>query len=124
MIKTKFLGAVMAALILVAWVGCSKKEPTANESQGTAAPAQQAAAPVDKATVGSITGAAKFDGAKPKPTKIDMSQDAACAKKGENTVEAVSGDGDNLGNVFVYVKEGLGSRTFDPPSQPVVLDQE
>jgi len=30
---------------------------------------------------------------------------------------------ENLANVFVYVKDGLGSRTFDVPAAPVVLDQ-
>ena len=33
-----------------------------------------------------------------------------------------STDGD-LANVFVYVKDGLGSRTFDVPKDAVVLDQ-
>jgi len=40
-----------------------------------------------------------------------MSQDPGC--KGPNEAEAVVVDGGNLANVFVYVKEGLGSRTFD-----------
>ena len=31
--------------------------------------------------------------------------------------------GGDLANVFVYVKDGLGSRTFDVPKDPVVLDQ-
>ena len=32
--------------------------------------------------------------------------------------------GGDLANVFVYVKDGLGSRTFDTPKDPVVLDQQ
>jgi len=32
-------------------------------------------------------------------------------------------DGSNLSNVFVYVKEGLGSRTFDVPKDPITIDQ-
>ncbi len=33
------------------------------------------------------------------------------------------GPGNGLQNVFVYVKEGLGDRTFTAPTTPVVLDQ-
>ena len=43
-----------------------------------------------------------------------MSQDAAC--KGINTAETIVVDGGNLANVFVYVKDGLGTRTFDVPN--------
>jgi plastocyanin len=50
-----------------------------------------------------------------------MSQDPAC--KGMNEAENVVVDGGNLANVFVYVKDGLGSRTFDVPTTPAVLDQ-
>ena len=32
-------------------------------------------------------------------------------------------DKGNLANVFVYVKDGLGNRTFDVPKDPAVLDQ-
>ena len=66
-------------------------------------------------------GTVKFEGVAPKPAKIDMSQDPNC--KGSNTSEnVVVADGD-LANVFVYVKEGLGNRTFTLPKDPVVLDQ-
>jgi len=62
-----------------------------------------------------------FAGTAPKGAKIDMSQDPAC--KGTNTAETVVVDGSNLSNVFVYVKEGLGSRTFDVPKDPITIDQ-
>ena len=42
-----------------------------------------------------------------------MSQDPAC--KGTNEAENVVVDNGDLANVFVYVKDGLGSRTFDVP---------
>ena len=122
MIKNRFLGIVMAATVLAALVGCSKKEE-APAAGGEQPAATAAATPIDKSTVGSVSGTVKFDGAKPKAIKIDMSQDPACAKKGENMVETFSGDGSNLANVFVYVKDGLGSRTFDTPTAAVTLDQ-
>jgi len=103
--------------------GCSKKE----ESQPAAAPeaaqpAAPAATPIDAATAASISGTVKLDGAAPKPAKIDMSQDAAC--KGTNMAETIVDDGGNLANVFVYVKDGLGNRTFDVPTTSATIDQQ
>ncbi len=102
--------------------GCSKKE---NQEQATSptsqAPPAPTSTPIDPATAATVSGTVTFAGAAPKPAKIDMSQDAAC--KGNNTVETVVVDGGKLANVFVYVKDGLGSRTFDVPKDAVVLDQ-
>ena len=114
--------------LLGSWilVGCSKKEepseaqPSAPASS-TAAPAA-AATPIDPATVASVSGTVKLDGAAPKAAKIDMSQDAAC--KGTNTAETVVADGGNLANVFVCVKDGLGDRTFAVPTEAVTIDQQ
>ena len=50
-----------------------------------------------------------------------MSQDPAC--KGPNTAEAIVASGGKLANVFVYVKDGLGNRTFEVPKEAVTLDQ-
>ncbi len=110
--------ALLAALLLVA--GCGKKE--APSEQPSSQPEAKKAAPIDPATVATITGAVKFDGKAPKPQKIDMSQDPAC--KGSNETETVEVDNGNLANVFVYVKEGLGDRTFDAPNTPVKIDQQ
>jgi plastocyanin len=109
----------LAGLLLLA--ACNKKEST-SESQPASTPAAgPAATPIDPATVASVTGTVKFDGSAPKPSKIDMSQDPAC--KGANEAENVVADKGGLANVFVYVKDGLGSRTFDVPKDAVVLDQ-
>jgi plastocyanin len=103
--------------------GCSKKEePTETQPAAPAASAAPAATPIDPATVASVSGTVKLDGAAPKAAKIDMSQDAAC--KGVNTAETVVADGGSLANVFVYVKEGLGDRTFDVPKEAVAIDQQ
>jgi plastocyanin len=106
-------------------VGCSKKEETnetpASAPASTAAPAA-AATPIDPSTVASVSGTVKLDGAAPKPAKIDMSQDAAC--KGTNTAETIVVDGGDLANVFVYVKDGLGDRTFAVPTTAVTIDQK
>jgi plastocyanin len=102
--------------------GCSKKETTEEQPAAptTAAPAATAA-PIDPATAASVSGTVKLDGAPPKAAMIDMSQDPAC--KGQNTAENIVVSGGYLANVFVYVKEGLGNRTFEIPKEPVVVDQ-
>ena len=104
-------------------MGCSKKENTEQSSNApTESAALPAATPIDPATVATINGTVKFDGTAPKAAKIDMSQDPGC--KGTNEAENVVVTGGDLANVFVYVKDGLGSRTFDTPKDPVELDQK
>jgi plastocyanin len=103
--------------------GCSKKEDATPAATPEATqPAAPAATPIDPATVASVSGTVKLDGAVPKVAKIDMSQDAAC--KGTNTAETIVADGGNMANVFVYVKDGLGTRTFDVPTAAVTIDQQ
>jgi len=40
-------------------------------------------------------------------------------QRSETEAENVVVDGGDLANVFVYVKDGLGSRTFDVPRLPL-----
>src|SRR5208282_4160846 len=42
---------------------------------------------------------------------------------GVNAEDVVTDGGGGLQNVIVFVSAGLGDRTFDPPSQPVVFEQ-
>ena len=109
-----------ALLAIALLAGCGKKE-TAEEQPASAPAAAPAATPIDPATAATVSGTVKFDGAAPKAAKIDMSQDANC--QGSNTAENVVVSGGHLENVFVYVKEGLGSRTFDVPKEAVELVQ-
>jgi hypothetical protein len=103
---------------------CSKKE---NTEEATSAPASTpaaapAATPIDPATAATVSGTVKLDGAAPKAAKIDMSQDPAC--KGDNTAETIVASNGDLANVFVYVKDGLGDRTFDVPKDAATIDQK
>ena len=115
---------MLALCALLMTAACNKKENTEQssntmaEKEATPAPA---ATPIDPATVATVSGTVKFDGTAPKAAKIDMSQDPAC--KGPNTAETVVADGSKLANVFVYVKDGLGNRTFDVPKDAVTIDQ-
>ena len=116
------LGLCLLGLLLLA--GCNKKENT-NEEQGTSPTSEskpsQASAPIDQSTAAKVGGTVTYGGAAPKPAKIDMSQDAAC--KGNNQAETIVVDNGKLANVFVYVKDGLGNRSFDVPSDKETLDQ-
>jgi plastocyanin len=120
--KSAAMLGMLCLLGLWILVGCSKKEETPEAQPSAPAAAAPAATPIDPATVASVSGTVKLDGAAHKASKIDMSQDAAC--KGDNTAETVVADGGNLANVFVYVKEGLGDRTFDVPKEAVTIDQQ
>jgi plastocyanin len=110
------------SLGLVLLGGCGKKEPAEEQPAAPAATPAATATPIDPATAASVSGTVKFAGAPPKAATIDMSQDPNC--KGQNTAENIVVSGGNLANVFVYVKEGLGNRTFDVPKEPVVVDQQ
>jgi len=103
-------------------VGCSKKEETPAAAPAAESQPAPAATPIDPNTVASVSGTVKLDGTAPKPAKIDMSQDPTC--KGANTAETIVDNGGDLANVFVYVKDGLGNRTFDLPKDAVTIDQQ
>jgi plastocyanin len=86
-----------------------------------------AAPPADASGSGSFTGTVKFDGIPPKQARIDMSPYPDCAKEHPTPVTAediLTGAGDSLANVIVYVSDGLSGRTFNPPDQPAVLEQK
>ena len=123
---TKKLGISISVLSLLGGIilldGCGKKE-SSEEQPAASTPAATAPAttPIDPATAAGISGTVKFDGAAPKPAKIDMSQDPNC--QGLNTAENIVVKDGHLANVFVYVKEGLGNRTLDVPKDAVTLTQ-
>jgi plastocyanin len=74
----------------------------------------------------SLRGFAKFEGTVPKPKPISMSADPSCAKQHPSPVfsqEVMTDSKGDLENVVVYIAEGLGDRTFDVPTQPVVVEQ-
>ncbi|MBM3771341.1 MAG: hypothetical protein FJW27_08645 [Acidimicrobiia bacterium] len=94
------------------------------QTAGSPAGAQK----IDPATAASVTGVVTIDGAAPENAPIRMNADPMCLRiaKGEQFQETfkVGGDGKALGNVFVWVKDGLGNYVYDPPTGPVTLTQE
>jgi plastocyanin len=91
----------------------------------TAAPVATAA-PTDTANgPGVITGTITFAGAPPPARPLQMDSDPKCvAVAGATSERLVVGQGNGLQNVFVWVKDGLGQRTYAVPSTPVMLDQK
>jgi len=79
----------------------------------------------DASPSASVAGVVKFDGTPPKPTRIDMAVDPNC-KPGSPAVteDIVAGANGSLENVVVFVADGLGDHTFQPPAQPAVLEQK
>jgi plastocyanin len=69
----------------------------------------------------------RFQGKVPAAKVINMAADPSCAKAHPSPVmtQEVMVDGQGgLQNVVVFVSDGLGDRTFDPPSAPAVVDQK
>ncbi len=119
MIRKGYCNFLLVVLFLAFSIACSR----GNSSQIRAADnSRPKATPIDPATTATITGTIMFEGTPPKPKPIDMSNDPGC--KGEAASEQVVVDDGHLANVLVYVKDGLGNRSFDPPQQSVAIKQE
>ena len=111
----------IAATLLLLLTACGGTAPTARKE----APA--AFYKPDPKTAGAVSGSVRFTGKLPPAKKIDMDEDPKCASLHRSPVldGAVElGPNQAVANVFVYVKSGLEGRKFEPPSQPVTIDQK
>ena len=78
-------------------------------------------------TTGTVRGVVHFEGKVPAAKPISMAADPVCAKQHPSPMlaqEVMTDTKGDLANVIVFVSEGLGERTFDPPSAPVVVEQK
>lgn len=114
---------VVTLLLIAAACGGNVEQPGAPAA--SSAPAATAK-PTDTADgPGVITGNAMFQGTAPKPRPLNTDADPLCKPEPGTTFETLLvGSNNGLRNVFVYVKDGLGSRTYPVPSEPVLLDQK
>src|SRR5262245_43768906 len=101
----------------------------ANKSAEPAAPAgAPSGMKVDTSKAGQVAGTVKLDGTAPKNEAIKMNADPVCIReaKGPQMQETylVGSDGKSLGNVFVYVKDGLGNYVYDAPTDSPKIDQK
>jgi len=114
-------GLALSLMLIAAGCGGGEQAPTTST-----APGEPTAPPVDEATAGNITGKIMLEGPAPKNEPIKMNADPGCVKvnQGPQFQETyMVGSAGELQNVFVYVKDGLGNRTFPKPTEKVVLDQ-
>ena len=125
--RSMWVGALGVALAVtagsvVACGGGSKSTET------TAATGGGGGQKVDAATAGEINGVVSFDGTAPKNEAIKMNADPVCVRENKTPqfqeTYLVGSDGKSLGNVFVYVKDGLGNYVYDTPTKPATIDQK
>src|SRR5438552_10120133 len=120
----------MLSILLLVTVACGGGQASgAAPTTGAPSGATQAAPStgIDPATAATINGKVNFGGTAPQPKKIDMSAEPGCAQQypdGATTEDVIVNSNNTLQNVFVYVKDGLGGKTFPAPSQAVLLDQK
>jgi plastocyanin len=82
--------------------------------------------PLDLSTTGTISGLVRFEGPVPEQSVLRLGGWSECASQHSGRVYAgdiLVHDG-KLQNAVVYAKEGLGSRVFAVPTEPVVSDQK
>src|SRR6201981_3834914 len=85
-------------------------------------------APHPDASAGaSVVGKVKFTGTLPAPTKVSMNADPSCAKLHPGQAvsqDFLTGSDNSLGNVIVFISDGLGNRSFDLPTEAVPFAQK
>ena len=114
------LWSILSILAVAAAAACG------GGGEGEPAAVAEPAAPVfDPTTAGNVSGMVMVDGELPAAEELMMNSDPNCVTAATNTMSStyVGSDG-HLGNVFVYVREGLGDMTFPTPSEVVTLNQE
>lgn len=120
----------LCGLTVAAAAACGGgQEPAKSASTpAAAAPASASAGrTVDRATAGEVKGRVSVDGTVPPNPQIKMNADPICLRQagGPQEMETyVVGADKTLGNVFVYVKDGLGDYAFETPTDAVKIDQK
>ena len=114
--------ASVVPVILVFSIGCGGGDTEAPAESASPEPVEES---VPTGSAG-ISGKVTVEGDVPEAEVIRMNADPVCVQEtsGDQLTEFfLLGEEGALGNVFVYVKEGV-SGTFDPPSPAVTMDQK
>jgi plastocyanin len=107
------------------FAACSGKQPALNQASPT--PATTVWFKADSATAGTITGKVRYTGKKSLATKVNMDNAPECALLHDKPVvdEKIAATKDGaLANAFVYIKQGLEGKQFEPSAEPAVIDQK
>src|SRR3954463_2193325 len=121
-VRNLWIGVLSVALAAsIAACGGKKDDLDAPDAGGAAATG--GGPKVDAATAGNIEGVVAFDGTAPKNEPIKMNADPVCVKENptpqtQETYEVADG---KFGNVFVYIKDGLGNFSYDAPAGAVTI---
>jgi carboxypeptidase family protein len=118
------LGVALAASV----VACGGGEPSNKSAEPSAPGGTPSGEKVDTSKAGTVTGTVSVEGAVPKNEAIKMNADPVCIRENKDPqfqeTYVVSSDGKTLGNVFVYVKDGLGNYVYDTPTEKATIDQK
>jgi plastocyanin len=121
------LSYFLSMMLVVALISCGgKKNDDEDADGGEEGGAPAAGATVDMANGATITGTVKLDGAAPANKAIAMDADPVCKSAHSSPAMEdhwVTGEGGVLANAFVYIKDGLGGKTYAPVGGDVTLDQ-
>src|SRR4051812_27191014 len=128
-LRNAWVGFLGVAALAVSVAACGGGQETSSKSAEPGAPAGAGSGQkVDTATAGDVKGTVTLDGAAPKNEAIKMNADPVCVKENKSPqfqeTYTVGSDGKALANVFVYVKDGLGSYVYDNPTEPAKIDQK
>lgn len=101
--------------------GCGGDTASSTSSAPEPTVAATPAAPIGSAV---ISGTISFDGDVPNARRVRLDADCSALHEGNVMSDNVVVTDGKLANVFIHVKEGLGDRTFTPPAEAVVFDQQ
>ena len=102
-------------------MACTASVFAANGAAGAANPVAPAGSGA------SVVGKVKFTGQVPQPSKLSMNADPSCAKLHSGPAmsqDFVTGSENTLGNVIVFISDGLAGRSFDVPAEAVTFEQK
>lgn len=119
--RTKLLLTLIAVMAILA---VSDRSTAAKGASGAAGSGEARA---DAGSGASVVGRVKFTGQLPQPARISMNSDPSCAKlhpAPAMSQEFVGGSDNALGNVIVFISDGLGNRAFDTPTEAVTFQQK
>src|SRR3989475_11972021 len=126
-LRNVWIGTVAVALA-ASVVACGGGGPSNKSAEPSAPAGTPSGQKVDTSTAGKVSGTVTVDGAVPKNDAIKMNADPVCVRENKEpqfqATYVVGSDGKSLGNVFVYVKDGLGNYIYDTPTEKATIDQK
>ena len=124
--KTVVLILLLAAII---WSACGTKDKETEVASYKESEGEESGGPaldVDVAAGAVVTGKVTFAGAKPATFPIRMDAEPVCARIHGGPVasqDVTLNDNGTLRYVLIYVKDGLGGKSYKPIQPRVILDQ-